>query len=67
MEAARYQTDQRLVVDIRSVKQLVVKFLPGESTFRHVILEENDSLPAADFVAKLGTWLLILDEEVRRV
>ena len=52
-------------VDIRPIKRLAGKLLPENSTFRHVIMEESDSMPALDYVSKLGTWLSILDDEAR--
>lgn len=55
------------MVDIRPVKRLAGKLLSEGSTLRHVLAEESDSLPVADFVAKLGTWLSILDKEERPV
>lgn len=60
-----YQAQQRSVVDIRPVKRLAAKLLSEDSVLRHVLAEEGDSLPAADFIAKLGTWLSILDKEER--
>ena len=53
-------------VNIRSAKALVIKILPDDSVLRAVLTREPDSLPVSDFVAKLGTWLEILDEEVKQ-
>ena len=53
-------------VDIRALKRLAAKVLPENSTFRRVITEESDSMPATDFVAKLQTWLSILDGEAEQ-
>ncbi len=52
-------------VDIRPLKRLAAKLLPESSTFRRVITEESDSMPATDYVSKLGTWLSILDGEAK--
>jgi hypothetical protein len=43
------------MIDTRSLKRLATKLLPESSTFRRVVMEENDSIPATDYVAKLGT------------
>jgi hypothetical protein len=50
-------------VDIRPLKRLASKLLPENSTFRRIIMQENDSMSATDYAAKLGTWLSILDGE----
>jgi hypothetical protein len=53
-------------IDIRSVKGLAAKRLPTDSILRSVLLSEPDSLEARDYLAKLGTWLLLLREETRK-
>jgi hypothetical protein len=50
-------------VNIRSVKALAIKILPNDSVLRGVLTREPDILTASDLIAKLGTWLEILDEE----
>ncbi len=67
MRSNQYHVQRQLAVDIRPVKRLAAKLLSEDSTLRHVLMEESDSLPAADFDAKLGTWLSILDKEERTV
>ena len=50
-------------LDMRSFKARVSKILPEGSVLRTVLTREPDMLSTSDFVAKLGTWLEILDEE----
>lgn len=54
-----------VVVDIRSVKGLAAKILPSDSILRRVLLSEPDEMEARDYLAKLGTWLVLLREEFR--
>jgi hypothetical protein len=39
---------------------------PENSTFRHVLVDEKDSMLASEFVAKLGTWLSIIDSDAEQ-
>jgi hypothetical protein len=50
-------------VDIRPVKALAAELLPTNSLLRRVLSSEPDSMPPADYLAKLGTWLALLREE----
>ena len=50
-------------VDVRPLKRLAVRLLEDGSVFRKVITQEEDTIAAADYCAKLGTWLAILKEE----
>lgn len=52
-----------MMVDIRSLKRVAAKILPVDSILRKVLLSEPDSLEAREYLAKLGTWLLLLREE----
>ena len=51
-------------VDIRPLKRLSSELLSGNSMFKRVLASESDMIPATEFVAKLGTWLAILREEL---
>ncbi len=51
------------VVDVHPLKRTAAKILPDDSILRRVLLSEPDSLEAGEYVAKLGTWLVILREE----
>ena len=51
-------------VDIRPLKRLSSELLSGNSMLKRVLASESDAIPAAEFVAKLGTWLAILGEEL---
>lgn len=55
--------EKREYIDIRSLKARVAEILPESSVLRAVLTREPDTLSASDFVAKLGTWLEILNEE----
>ncbi len=50
-------------INISSLKALATEILPNGSILRAVLIREPDILSPNDFVAKLGTWLEILDEE----
>ena len=52
-------------VDIRSLKRLSSELLSNDSMLKRVLESERDTLSATEFVAKLGTWLVILKEEFR--
>ena len=52
-------------VDIRPLKRLVVQVLGEGSVFRKVVMQEGDEITAADYCAKLGTWLAILEEDLK--
>jgi hypothetical protein len=50
-------------VNIRPIKSLASKLLPASSLLRKVLSSEPDDMPPSDFLAKLGTWLVLLKEE----
>ena len=50
-------------VSIRPVKSLASTLLPTSSLLRKVLSSEPDDMPPSDFLAKLGTWLVLLREE----
>jgi len=50
-------------VNIRPVKEFAVKALGADSLLRRVLAAEPDKMPPTDFLAKLGTWLVLLREE----
>lgn len=52
------------VVNVHPLKRMAAKVLPDDSILRRVLLSEPDSLEAGEYVAKLGTWLVILREEM---
>lgn len=54
---------QKAYIDIRSLKTLATEILPNGSILREVLIREPDILSPHDFIAKLGTWLEILDAE----
>jgi len=51
------------IVDIRTLKRLSSDLLNNDSMLRRVLNSESDTIPATEFIAKLGTWLAILREE----
>jgi hypothetical protein len=57
------QQQKREYIDMRSFKARVSEILPEGSLLRSVLIREPDMLSKSDFVAKLSTWLEILDEE----
>lgn len=54
---------QTITVDIRSLKGLSARVLPTDAVLRRVLASEPDQMEARDYLAKLGTWLLLLREE----
>ncbi|MDG7027515.1 MAG: hypothetical protein JRN16_03790 [Nitrososphaerota archaeon] len=52
-----------MMVDTRPLKGLAVRILPSDSVLRRVLKSEPDEMEARDYLAKLGTWLLLLREE----
>lgn len=54
------------MVDIRPVKGLAARLLGSDSVLRRVLLAEPDSMPATEFVTKLGIYLFLLSEETSR-
>jgi hypothetical protein len=52
-------------IDIRPLKRLASKLLPEDSDFRRVVMKEGGVVSAVDYVAKVGTWLSILDGEMK--
>lgn len=54
---------EAISVDIRSLKGLAARVLPTDSILRKVLKSEPDEMEARDYLAKLGTWLLLLKEE----
>ncbi|MGH9918995.1 MAG: hypothetical protein ACRD6W_09030 [Nitrososphaerales archaeon] len=51
-------------VDIQPLKRLAAEILPVDSILRRVLASEPDSMNAVDYLAKLGTWLALLREEM---
>jgi hypothetical protein len=51
-------------VDIRPLKGFVAAKFGSQSLLRRVMVSEPDLIPTADIVGKLGTWLVILREEL---
>ena len=56
--------NENRAVDIRPLKRLSSELLSGNSMFKRVPASESDTISATEFVAKLGTWLAILGEEL---
>jgi hypothetical protein len=54
------------VVNIHPLKRTAAKILPDDSILRRVLLSEPDEMRPSDYLAKLGTWLAILEEEIAR-
>ncbi len=48
------------MVDIKPLKSNVSTIFPQNSVLRGLILEEDDTMPAQEFVAKVGVWLKLL-------
>jgi hypothetical protein len=54
---------EAISVDIRSLKGLAARVLPTDSILRKVLKSEPDEMEPRDYLAELGTWLVLLREE----
>lgn len=54
------------MIDIQPLKRLASERLANDSFLRRALLAEPDSMPATEFVTKLGIYLLLLREETLR-
>ena len=54
----------KTVVDIRPLKTYASAKFRSSSLLSRVLTQEPDLVPASDFVGKLGTWLVILKEDL---
>jgi hypothetical protein len=55
---------QKTFVDIRPLKRVASELLGSSSVLRRVMSSEEDAMPPTDYVAKLSTWLAILDSDL---
>ena len=53
-------------IDLRPIKRLVAEKLDRQSPLR-VLLEEDDEIPAAEFLARLPVYLALLRRSEERV
>jgi hypothetical protein len=51
-------------IDVKPVKRLASELLENTSVLRRVLLNEEDVLTATDYLAKLATWLVVLDSDL---
>jgi len=51
------------MIDIQGLKRFVIGNLPRTSRLRAVLLSERDRLTAVDFLAKMDTWIKLLNIE----
>ena len=58
---ARLGPPQTAAVSTRSLKEFVLSRFAENDPLRQVILAERDSLTVAEFLAKLETWLVLLN------
>ncbi len=50
-------------VNISRLKRFAAESLPGNCRLRDVLLSERDQLTARDFLAKMDTWIRLLNVE----
>jgi len=50
-------------VSIRPIKQWAATRLGADSPLRRLLETEQETIPASDFVVKLGVWLQLLNVE----
>jgi len=58
---ARPGPPQIAAVSTRRLKEFVLNQFADDHPLRQVILAERDSLTIAEFLAKLATWLVLLN------
>ena len=51
-------------VDIRPLKQFAASKLPSDHSLRTVLLVEEDTLPAEEFLAKVKMWVKLANVTV---
>jgi hypothetical protein len=56
---------RRHQVDVRPLKRFVASTLPSTTAIYAVIMGEPDEMSATDFLAKIPTWLKLVDHEIR--
>ena len=54
---------KELKIDIRPLKKWCIQNLPKKSSLGETILREKDQLSIEEFLAKMETWLTLLDIE----
>ena len=57
------QDEPAVLVSIRRIKKWAATKLGADSPLRRVLETEQETIPASDFVVKLGVWLQLLDVE----
>ncbi len=61
LDARRPRPPQTAAVSTRRLKEFVLSRFAENDPLRQVILAERDSLTVAEFLAKLETWLVLLN------
>ncbi len=61
LDARRSGPSQIATVSTRRLKEFVLNRFAEDHPLRQVILAERDSLTVAEFLAKLETWLVLLN------
>ena len=57
------QDEPAVLVSIRRIKRWAATRLGADSPLRRVLETEQETIPARDFVVKLGVWLQLLEIE----
>jgi len=57
------QDEPAVPVSIRRIKKWATTKLSADSPLRRVLETEQETIPASDFVVKLGVWLQLLEIE----
>ena len=57
------QDEPAVLVSIRRIKKWATTKLSADSPLRRVLETEQETIPASDFVVKLGVWLQLLEIE----
>jgi len=55
---------QTCFVDMAPLKEFAIRRLPPGSTARELILAENQSIPAGDFLVKIDVWMRLVRREL---
>lgn len=51
------------IINIRPLKQFAVEKLRAHSVLRDVLLAEKDEMSSVEFVAKMQTWLFLVQRQ----
>jgi hypothetical protein len=55
-----------IFVNLKILKQFAIENLPTDSPLRHVLIVEDDEIPASELPSRIKVWLKLLQYSSRR-